>query len=271
VNCGIYTIASQVDGKVYVGSSKNIKERWWTHRTQLRSGTHHSTHLQNSWNKYGEENFVFDKVLICSQPNLLFYEDIYMKYHKSLDRKFGFNIANVNLEDSQRTLSQEHYDSLKEAFRDKHRNHLYDGKYLSLIEIAEITNTEYNLLRSRVVDGGLSIEEAITKPKQQKHLPEYNGEIVTVEDIAKMLNIHPRRVNYRISEGYSVQDIIDRVKSESKDLSISEFCRLSGFVHTTTVKSRIKSGMSLMDAITKPSRSMDNTWRNKEKSYGTSN
>lgn len=56
---GIYKITNKVNGKYYVGSSNNIKSRWRQHKSLLKKRKHHSNHLQNAWNKYGESNFDF--------------------------------------------------------------------------------------------------------------------------------------------------------------------------------------------------------------------
>ena len=58
----IYRIRNIIDGKFYVGSTINQRERFRTHRTKLRAGNHHTKHLQNAWRKYGEEAFVFEVV-----------------------------------------------------------------------------------------------------------------------------------------------------------------------------------------------------------------
>lgn len=54
---GIYKITNLVNGKFYVGSSVDIKNRLRQHFGNLRRGTHHNHHLQNAWNKYGAEAF----------------------------------------------------------------------------------------------------------------------------------------------------------------------------------------------------------------------
>lgn len=56
---GLYAIVHVPTNKAYVGSSLNIKRRLKEHKTQLKHKKHHCTHLQNSWNKYGEEQFQF--------------------------------------------------------------------------------------------------------------------------------------------------------------------------------------------------------------------
>jgi group I intron endonuclease len=56
----IYKIRNVVNNKFYVGSTTNTRERFRTHRSRLRKGTHHCRHLQASWNKYGEDCFKFE-------------------------------------------------------------------------------------------------------------------------------------------------------------------------------------------------------------------
>lgn len=56
---GIYAIVNKVNGKRYVGSAVDIAQRWRQHTYKLRKNNHHSKHLQNAWNKYGNEAFDF--------------------------------------------------------------------------------------------------------------------------------------------------------------------------------------------------------------------
>lgn len=56
---GIYLITNKTNGKKYVGSTHNFTSRWRSHRSMLNRGVHFNNHLQNSWNKYGEDNFEF--------------------------------------------------------------------------------------------------------------------------------------------------------------------------------------------------------------------
>ena len=54
---GIYIIRNLITDKVYIGSTKNIMKRISEHLYMLEQGTHHSTKLQNSTNKYLYKNF----------------------------------------------------------------------------------------------------------------------------------------------------------------------------------------------------------------------
>jgi group I intron endonuclease len=70
---GVYTITSP-SGGFYVGSASRFSDRWSLHRRDLRAGVHHNQPLQRAWNKYGEDQMVFAKIIICDKKNLLLYE-----------------------------------------------------------------------------------------------------------------------------------------------------------------------------------------------------
>lgn len=55
-----YAIENTVTGGVYIGKAVHPPiKRWNEHRSALCAGTHHNRFLQRSWNKYGEDVFVF--------------------------------------------------------------------------------------------------------------------------------------------------------------------------------------------------------------------
>lgn len=54
---GIYKILNSVNGKFYIGSTKDFSVRWTRHLSDLRAGRHHSRYLQRSYYKYGEGSF----------------------------------------------------------------------------------------------------------------------------------------------------------------------------------------------------------------------
>lgn len=67
----IYTIRNVANGKFYVGSTVNQRERFRTHRSKLRRSAHHCAHLQAAWNKYGEDCFKFEVVAVVASVNIL--------------------------------------------------------------------------------------------------------------------------------------------------------------------------------------------------------
>lgn len=76
--CGIYMIVNIINNHKYVGSSVNIKRRLEIHKANLRHNHHDNSHLQNAWNKYGENNFVFSVLESCSQETRFEREQFYI-------------------------------------------------------------------------------------------------------------------------------------------------------------------------------------------------
>jgi len=76
--CGIYKIKNLINGKYYVGSSHNIKNRIKKHFNLLKRNSHHSTYLQNSYNKYGADSFDVEVLEITPKSDLLFIEQKYL-------------------------------------------------------------------------------------------------------------------------------------------------------------------------------------------------
>lgn len=65
----IYQIRNLVNGKVYIGSTdRTFERRRIEHVTELRGGYHDNKYLQKSWNKYGEENFIFSVIDYTDNP-----------------------------------------------------------------------------------------------------------------------------------------------------------------------------------------------------------
>lgn len=92
---GIYKIINKINGKYYVGSSNDIRRRWRSHRFLLLNDKHNSTHLQNSWNKYGPE--AFDFVIVeenISDQELLIKEQKYLDIGKN-EKEKCFNLSYI--------------------------------------------------------------------------------------------------------------------------------------------------------------------------------
>jgi len=86
-------ILNKVNNKWYVGSSVNIlRERWPHHKSALRYNKHHCKHLQNAWNKYGEDNFEFHVVELNTE-HIRVTEQKYIDYGKFNCRGMMYNTS----------------------------------------------------------------------------------------------------------------------------------------------------------------------------------
>src|SRR5216684_1737979 len=57
---GIYKITCTANKKIYIGSAVNLYHRKGQHFSDLRQNKHHNPIMQNAWNKYGEQAFIFE-------------------------------------------------------------------------------------------------------------------------------------------------------------------------------------------------------------------
>ncbi len=76
--CGIYKINNIITGDFYIGSSDNVQSRFKKHIQTLSVNRHRNAHLQNAWNKYGQDAFEFTILLLCDSENKLFYEQVFL-------------------------------------------------------------------------------------------------------------------------------------------------------------------------------------------------
>ena len=91
MTCGIYFIRNTNTQKVYVGSSNDIEKRWSVHKYFLRKGEHHSSKLQASWNKHGEDAFVFEIIEVTEESALFVREQHYFESMQAVEN--GYNCA----------------------------------------------------------------------------------------------------------------------------------------------------------------------------------
>jgi len=90
----IYVIENKANGKRYIGSTTNLRQRWRRHRTDLRGGYHGNPHLQNAWLRYGEEAFAF-VILEENIPDsrLIEQEQYWMDEYKQDGEVYNFGSA----------------------------------------------------------------------------------------------------------------------------------------------------------------------------------
>jgi len=75
---GVYQIKNVVNDKVYIGSAVYLKRRLNTHRNLLGKNQHHCKQLQEEWNQFGPEVFIFDILENCKIETRIEREQYYM-------------------------------------------------------------------------------------------------------------------------------------------------------------------------------------------------
>jgi len=120
---GIYKIVNKIDGKYYVGSSKNINIgsncRFKSHLRYLKSNNHSNDYLQHAWNKHKKDSFEFKivEVVDTNNQNLLEIEQKYLDIAKNeIEKTYNlcFTANGGELSEYSKVKKSE---SLKESYR----------------------------------------------------------------------------------------------------------------------------------------------------------
>jgi len=228
---GIYRIKNLKNKKCYYGSSKNIEKRWRTHLNNLKNGKHHNAHLQRSWDKYGEDNFVFELVEECGETILLELEQKYLdlnpEFNIGIKSSGGDNLTkNPNKEDIVRRMIQsvrKRYELMSEDERKEKHSQPMDknpnwkgGTSFKYCECGvKISPTNNSCINCRDKSGnknpffGKQHTEETKKRLSEKRKGTYNGEqnipiiIDNVEyrsagEASKILNIPMVTIRWRV-------------------------------------------------------------------------
>lgn len=62
---GVYRITNTENGKRYYGSSKNLRDRWSKHKSDMRLGKHENPGIKEDAVTYGESAFEFQVLCYC--------------------------------------------------------------------------------------------------------------------------------------------------------------------------------------------------------------
>lgn len=151
---GIYMILNTINGKKYIGQSKQLIRRYRRHFSELRNNNHVNSHLQRAWNKYGGVNFDFKVILNCDEDDLTYYEDFFINYFDS--KNYGYNVCDADQpfpdnggknngmygmqSPNRRTDIDEHIYEIAEQYK--------NGTLIN--ELAEVWNTARKIIREKL-------------------------------------------------------------------------------------------------------------------------
>jgi len=93
---GIYGITNLRSGDMYIGSSIHIFQRMKEHKRSLKANNHHNRYLQYSWNRYGEDVFIFKPIEFVKETLLNDREKFWSEHFSKRTDLYNFVIGRKN-------------------------------------------------------------------------------------------------------------------------------------------------------------------------------
>lgn len=200
---GIYIIENLINSKVYVGSTKRaFHTRKTKHINSLQNNNHGNEHLQNAWNKYGEDNFIFKIHIICEPQDCEKLEAFTIKDKQANNRKHGYNIASVKeykfdykLSESERlklSLRKQKISKEKNGLLEKERGlnkgvllYSINGNFIEKISSCKELSEKYKWTRSHIS----KVLNARRLYVDKNHIIIFDNDLLTEEDIKTTKNV----------------------------------------------------------------------------------
>ena len=92
----VYTITNLINGKFYVGYTRNFSIRKMKHFYNLKRNIHSNRHLQSAYNMYGKQNIEISILEECAVEFLVSQEHYWCNLLDAHNNKFGYNILPTN-------------------------------------------------------------------------------------------------------------------------------------------------------------------------------
>jgi len=104
---GIYIIKNILNNKIYIGSTTNLRRRFWEHFGCLRKNKHTNSRLQRAFNKHTEAYFTFKIIIVCEMEQLEYYEDKLIElWEPEYNLEFGFKRRKGQYKPSKETIEK---------------------------------------------------------------------------------------------------------------------------------------------------------------------
>lgn len=215
--CGVYSITNKINGKMYVGSTSiSFYSRWLKHLKDLKKNKHHSTKLQNSVNKYGLDNFVFEILFQCDPIFVTDFELYWINLLNTVTDGYNMTYSVIGGCLGYKFSDEYKLDKSKILTGNKHRlgiNHSHDSKNKISESVKKFFNndSDYVLKLKKDKSDRISLLNKTTlanlKKKEIKQIDIKTGETINVWssaiDVEKLL-------------GFKATSITKNCKNKSK-------------------------------------------------------
>lgn len=89
----IYCILCLINNRRYIGSTQDMTRRKGEHRYTLKNNRHDNPELQADYNLWGVENFVFEKLEVCTEDLVEKVEQYWIDYYGGVESNNTYNLC----------------------------------------------------------------------------------------------------------------------------------------------------------------------------------
>ena len=130
--CGIYKITNTITGDFYIGSSKNVKSRWESHKWPSMWKQNPNKQLYQDMQKYGVDKFVFEILAEVEADKL---KETEQQFIEKLQPTYNScNAKGLNVERRKEYKKEYEKSDKRKEYKKEYDNQLccYNGETLTL-------------------------------------------------------------------------------------------------------------------------------------------
>ena len=102
---GVYKITNKINGRIYIGSTKEFKRRFRQHELSLIKGTHHNKFLQRDYNKCGTDSFTIEIFDIVNGDKVARTTQEQIRIDENVQTGLCYNLRLLAIENEHSTFS----------------------------------------------------------------------------------------------------------------------------------------------------------------------
>jgi group I intron endonuclease len=188
---GIYRITCSSTGKFYIGSAINLKRRFEFHLSRLKNGNHINTYLQNSWNKYGKENFKFEIIeIVYDIKKLSIKEQLWLDQTKCYNSNIGFNISKNTITPM---LGRNHTRATKEKISNSKKGTRLTKEHKLKLSIALKGRHRPSLVKEKIRKAQIGIP----KPQSSQPGSKHGAATINEKTAIDIIRDHKKGLSYK--------------------------------------------------------------------------
>jgi group I intron endonuclease len=204
---GIYKIyfLNANNNNVYIGSASGKNgffDRWRRHIYDMRKNISGCVILQNAFNKYGENNMIFEIIEECDSLSCLLREQFYIDKYNSYNlgynaRPQAANNGGLNQTEYNKKVLFEKYKKIRDSYSEEVKKLYSDGK--TTREICKALNISRNFLHKIFKENNIISRKESGLKKRKIYQYDLDGNFIksfeSINECSKQMSVNVQGIN----------------------------------------------------------------------------